>query len=108
MDSYTVTTEPVMRVQDNANGKTIGEFQRYRKHIRWSYDKLSAANNTAICAALKTGVAGAVAPVAVTYWDSDTSAFLTGNFIALPTAPVFHRMAGAAVYRNVTFEIVEQ
>lgn len=108
MDSYTVATEPVMRVQDNAVGKTIGEFLRYRKHIKWSYEKLSAAHNAAISAALKTGVAGSVTPVSVTYWDSDTNAFLTGDFIAGPTAPAFHRMAGAAVYKNVAFELIEQ
>lgn len=107
--SYVVETVPVTRVSENAAGKSIGEFIRYRKRIRWSYAKLSAANNAEMTDALKTSIAGtSIVPLTVEYWDSDSSTVMTGQFIPEATAPTLDRFAGTAIYLNVNFELVEQ
>jgi len=108
-DSYEVTTEPETEEHKNVYGETIGEFSRWRTTIRWSYAKLTAANNTGICAAMKINVAGtALTAVPVTYWDNDTSTFKTGNFIGRKTSPKFHNFAPTAKYTDVNFELVEK
>lgn len=108
-DSYEVTTEAVVETHENVARVTIGEFIRYRRRIRWSYARLSAAKNYALAVAMKTNTPGtSLQAVAVTYWDPDTNAFQTGNFIAGITSPKFNRFDPYARYTDLNFELNEQ
>jgi len=106
--SYVVACESVVRKQTNVRGVDIGEFIRYKHNIRWSYKRLSAANNAAIAAAIKTNSAGtSLTPVFITYWDPDSNSFQTGYFLAGSTGPRLDKFAPSAMYDDVTFELNE-
>jgi hypothetical protein len=108
-DSYEVTTEPVMETHENVARVKIGEFVRWRRRIRWSYARLSAANNYAIASAMKINTPGtSLQAVEVTYWDPDMNSFQVGNFIAGITSPKFNRFDPSARYTDVNFELNEQ
>lgn len=109
VDSYEVTTERESEMYKNTDGVSIGEFQRTRARIRWSYQRLTAARNLAICSAMLTGTPGTtMQAVPVTYWDPDSDTFKTGNFIGYKTSPKLNRFAPTAKYTDVSFELVEQ
>jgi hypothetical protein len=109
MDTYEVTTEPETETHLNVGRQTIGEFVRWRRRIRWSYRRITAAKHKAICLAMKTNVVGTpMTAVPVTYWDPDTDSFQIGNFIAEKTSPKFHNFSPTAVYSDVIYELVEQ
>lgn len=108
--SYATTTEDVGKFEPNAKGVTIGEFVRTRKHITWSYDKLTAADYAAINTAIRNNTAGTgLSPVSIVYLDMETNTFMTGNFIRVQNSAVYYRhLAGLPVHKNITFEMIEQ